>query len=96
MANKYQIKEEHRYHYQLITIGPDKRAINLMGKNIEVKRPKRGKRPPCTEIIPGATQEDLEAIYNAAKGKHKYIEKVEQVDKVSDNKSSNKGTAKTT
>lgn len=93
MANKYQIKEEHRYHAQLITIGPDKKAINLMGKDVEVKRPKRGKRPPFTETIPGATQEDLEAIYIAAKGKHKYIEKVEQVDKVSNN-NSNKGSSK--
>ena len=78
---EYRIKPQHQYHSELITLSVEKEAINLMGKAVTVKRPKRRKKPATEEVIRGATQADLEALYNAAKGKHMFIEKVTVADK---------------
>lgn len=73
---KYRIKPEYQYKKELITLSTDREAINLMGADVRVKRPKRRKKPATEEVIRGATQKDLENLYNAAKGIHPFIEKV--------------------
>lgn len=78
---EYRIKPEYQYHTELITLSVNKEAINLMGKDITVKRPKRRKKPATEEVIRGANQKDLELEYNAAKGQHKFIEKITVADK---------------
>jgi len=74
---KYRIKPQYQYKSELVTLSVNKEPINLMGKDIKVKRPPRNKRPVIEEVIRGATERDLELEYNAAKGQHRYIEKLE-------------------